>query len=88
MVIILIYIGDYLCNRFVLETILYLQSKPVSLLAAMGKEIEKVAKAEHRIVSELIREASRNNSANWLKVLIERMDNKETILHICRWSAR
>jgi len=31
----------------------------VSLPAAMGKEIEKVAKEEHRTVSELIREAFR-----------------------------
>jgi len=31
----------------------------VSLPVAMGKEIEKVAKEEHRTVSELIREAFR-----------------------------
>lgn len=36
-----------------------LKTITVSLPAAMGKEIEKVAKAEHRTVSELIREAFR-----------------------------
>jgi Arc/MetJ-type ribon-helix-helix transcriptional regulator len=35
----------------------------VSLPVAMGKEIEKVAKAEHRTVSELIREAFRQYQA-------------------------
>jgi metal-responsive CopG/Arc/MetJ family transcriptional regulator len=36
-----------------------LKTITVSLPVAMGKEIEKVAKAEHRTVSELIREAFR-----------------------------
>lgn len=35
----------------------------VSLPVAMGKEIEKVAKEEHRTVSELIREAFRQYQA-------------------------
>ncbi len=35
----------------------------VSLPAAMGKEIEKVAKEEHRTISELIREAFRQYQA-------------------------
>ena len=36
-----------------------LKTITVSLPVAMGKEIEKVAKEEHRTVSELIREAFR-----------------------------
>ena len=36
-----------------------LKTITVSLPVAMGKEIEKVAKQEHRTVSELIREAFR-----------------------------
>ena len=36
-----------------------LKTITVSLPVEMGKEIEKVAKAEHRTVSELIREAFR-----------------------------
>ena len=40
-----------------------LKTITVSLPVAMGKEIEKVAKAEHRTVSELIREAFRQYQA-------------------------
>lgn len=36
-----------------------LKTITVSLPVAMGKEIEKVAKEEHRTISELIREAFR-----------------------------
>ena len=36
-----------------------LKTITVSLPLAMGKEIEKVAKEEHRTISELIREAFR-----------------------------
>lgn len=36
-----------------------LKTITVSLPIAMGKEIEKVAKEEHRTISELIREAFR-----------------------------
>ena len=36
-----------------------LKTITISLPVAMGKEIEKVAKEEHRTISELIREAFR-----------------------------
>ncbi len=49
-----------------------LKTITVSLPAAMGKEIEKVAKAEHRTVSELIREAFRQyQSQRNLKALAQ-----------------
>lgn len=35
----------------------------ISLPQAMGKEIEKVAKEEHRTISELLREAFRHYTA-------------------------
>lgn len=40
-----------------------LKTITVSLPVAMGKEIEKVAKEEHRTISELIREAFRQYQA-------------------------
>ena len=40
-----------------------LKTITISLPAEMGKEIEKVAKAEHRTVSELIRETFRQYQA-------------------------
>jgi metal-responsive CopG/Arc/MetJ family transcriptional regulator len=40
-----------------------LKTITISLPVAMGKEIEKVAKAEHRTISELIREAFRQYQA-------------------------
>jgi len=40
-----------------------LKTITVSLPIAMGKEIEKVAKEEHRTISELIREAFRQYQA-------------------------
>jgi metal-responsive CopG/Arc/MetJ family transcriptional regulator len=44
----------------------------ISLPVIMGKEIEKVAKAEHRTVSELIREAFRQyQSQRNLKALTQ-----------------
>lgn len=40
-----------------------LKTITISLPVAMGKEIEKVAKEEHRTISELIREAFRQYQA-------------------------
>lgn len=40
-----------------------LKTITISLPIAMGKEIEKVAKEEHRTISELIREAFRQYQA-------------------------
>lgn len=40
-----------------------LKTITISLPAEMGKEIEKVARAEHRTVSELIRETFRQYQA-------------------------
>ncbi len=40
-----------------------LKTITISLPVAMGKEIEKVAKEEHRTVSELVREAFRQYQA-------------------------
>ena len=40
-----------------------LKTITVSLPVAMGKEIEKVAKEEHRTISELIRESFRQYQA-------------------------
>jgi metal-responsive CopG/Arc/MetJ family transcriptional regulator len=48
----------------------------ISLPEAMGREIEKVAKEEHRTISELLREAFRQYQPKEISALLLRQDEK------------